>query len=375
MNTSTIHSISRNITDPFYRQFEKLSKTACSTQSFFREFIVPHHIRQPDLTWMKNCYAKREKMEPVIQLLLSTILKDLFCHTEEISKRSSQKVLEIGSGILNSDQQSYLSQFFVSFSNLSWTFSDVTAITKTYPKSSNHLSLNLLDKSSCKVNLFDRVIGCNVLDTLPYQDFHDVFAKIHSLLQPNQLFVHIADLNLYLTAFIDACIQDNYVLLPGKNQAGICKISKDQYNAILEAAEHQLSKEDFTFLQDWQKQSPQIQAAILNDALVDKWDLSSLIHKVQEVFGTSLQFISQVEMFENHLKSAAEKHKWRILKCEYVSGWVKTQQLDLPPSPSKNKPNVHVLDQGNLSSSFDETLPIGQEILSANIHVFIAAHP
>jgi hypothetical protein len=368
MNTITTHSISPNITYQFYTQFDKLSKTTCVARSFFREMIVPYRIRQPDLTWMKNCGAKREKMEPVIQFLLSTIL------TEEMSKTSSQKVLEIGSGILNSNQQSYLSKFFISFSNLSWIFSDVTAITGTYPKSSNYLSLNLLDKSLCKANPFDTVIGCNVLDTLPYQDFHEVFAKIHSFLQPNQLFVHIADLNLYLTAFIDACIQDNYVLLPSENQTGIYKISKDQYNASLETAKHQLSKEDFIFLQDWQKQSPQIQASILNDALVDKWDLSSLIHKVQEVFGTNLQFISQEEIFENHLKSAAEKNNWRILKCEYVSGWVKTQQLDLPHSPSKNKLNVHVLNQGHLSSSFDETLPIGQEFLSANIHVFIAAH-
>ena len=374
MNTITTHSISPDITCQFYTEFNKLSKAAGFTKSFFREVIIPYRIRQPDLTWMKNCYAKRQKMEPVIQFLLSTILKDLFCHTEEMSKTSSQKVLEIGSGILNSNQ-SYLSQFFVSFSNLSWTFSDVTAITKTYPKGSNHLSLNLLDKSLCEANPFDRVIGCNVLDTLPYQDFHDVFAKIHSLLQPNQLFVHIADLNLYLNAFIDACIQDNYVLLPSENQTGIYKISKDQYNAILETAKHQLSKEDFIFLQDWQKQSPQIQASILNDALVEKWGLSSLIHKVQEVFGTNLQFISRAEIFENHLKSAAEKNNWRILKCDYVSGSIKTQQLDLLPSPYKKKLNVHVLNQGNLYSSFDETLPIGQEILRANIHVFIAAHP
>lgn len=369
MSTISTPSIDPNITYRFCKKINDLSQVQNTKESFFRTIIVPYHIQLPDFKWKERCNPKRIKMAPVIQYLILTAVKDIFSHTEKKPAITSQKVLEIGSGTLNSNQQSYLSQFFVSSSNLDWTFSDVTAITKNYPKNKSHLPLNLLDQSSCNTHPFDTVIGCNVLDTLPYQDFQKIFQKINSLLKPNQYFVHIADLDLYLSAFIDVCIKDNYILLP--TNSGLCRISKNQYNTILEKVKGELSKEDFSFLQNWQAQSPQIQGAILNDALMDKWDLSSLINKVQKIFQNHLESINQVEIFEKHLKSAAEKNNWRILKCQYITGYVKTQQLDL--SLSNNKTNTYKLDQGSLFSSFDEKLPIGQEVLEANIHIFIAA--
>jgi hypothetical protein len=333
--------------------------------SYYREKAFPnmlHHPEQNDF-WKNKLKEGRKRVMPAMQIIFRSLIENYF--------KEGQTVLEIGANDLD-NHHSYLSQFFQSVP-LAWTFSDAPAIAQR----NRYASFDLSDTAPLEGgDLFDRVIGCNVLDTIPYADISMALEKIHLVLKPGQLFFHVADLNFFATSFLDACSLLDGVLFPASNSINsIYRIERDVYRRILEESRPLLSEMEMKFFQIWGQQNTQIQAYILNDA-VQGLDVVPLSNAVRKVFCDHLQIIGQVEMFENELKKAAIDSGWEILESGFRSAVqdIFVQSLSFSNETKKfyNFYEQDLVDRGIIRTDERKMIPPGQERLQVKAHLWIA---
>lgn len=326
--------------------------------SIYKE-LLKDKILDPDFSWEKNAIIARSKVKPVMSIIFENLIKDYF--------EKDQSILEIGSGNLK-DNQSYLSAFF---NERNWMFSDIHALSRTHRTNPHYLTLNLTDDTTLNIaeHSFDRIIGCNVLDTIPYSDFPKIFKKLKLLLKPRQLFLHVADLNFYCNAFLDACDDPKFVLLPSAvSSRKIGRILRSRYNEVIENSESKLSKQEFNFLKQWGKQDTRIQGAILGDAILIPVNLTSFHKRIKELFGDELEFLVLQNVFETHLKEAAGANGWKVIECGFRSE-AKDFEKENPADPT----NYFELNQGQLLGGIVQSIPEGTLRMKAKLHVFAAS--
>jgi hypothetical protein len=284
----------------------------------------------------------------------------------------SQTILEIGSGILEGNQ-SYLSGYFGSDRELLWTFSDIPQIAKHYTDSSlKYLPINLTSDSWVQpvAHSFERVIGCNCLDTLSYADLPLAFQMIHQVLKPGRILIHVADLNFFISSFLESCIQQDFILLPSTTPLKtIYRIEKGEYERRLKRADGLLQDHEAQFLLFWGCQQPQTQAILINNSILYQ-DILTFSRKIENVFEGSLEVLSSSETFEYALKQAAQEQGWDILECGQRIA-IKNQEV----SSLEESYNDYEQDQGDYRMSKDSSIPQGWVRLKAHLHVFACRTP
>jgi hypothetical protein len=215
--------------------------------------------------------------------------------------------------------------------------------------------------------------------------------KIDSLLKPGQMFVHLADLNLYTTAFADSCIERDVILLPTCERDAIYQISKKTFGKQLLRNRMRLLEQDYKFLQNWGTLSPTIQSMVITEAYSKNIDFSSLVEVTKAVFGTDkLKKITAQEKFEQTLHEAATKMSWKVVQCGYIeefakydladqnvethstNGNISSKKSEFDLSSNDLKGNIYTLKRGILQCEVDKKHPADHVELLAEVHVFIA---
>lgn len=326
--------------------------------SFYKEIVLPRLKKESDTTWKAETLYFRNKIKPAIQSLAHSLLKDYF--------QDKHTVLELGAGPLH-EGESYISGLFRPYQAFDWTFSDCTG--------EGELTLDLTDGFSWNGQPFDRLVGCNILDTLPYCDLKMAFIKLRGLLQNDQIFLHFADLNFFTTAFLDACTINGYVLFPASNEIEsiyrlplhLYKDTLRQQRSLMRDRESpSFSEEELHFLELWGNQSLQITAIAINNAFMTKQDMEPLANLARLVFGNRLEKIHIQQCFESHLRQAATNAGWMIEECGFRS-----ESVDIYLSQGAIN-NCFTADPFGYKVSWDATIPPGWERITSKIHVFAA---
>ncbi len=276
----------------------------------------------------------------------------------------NSRILEIGSGLLENNQ-SYLSS---RIPHKDWTFSDL--IVRKDSENPKYYSFNLLKKPPSLIGLFEMVIGCNVIDTIPYDKHSDIFSKISSVLKPNGFFIHYADIQLLTNTFYNA-LNDNYsnfVLLPGREvSTKIYKITRKQFNDALESHQKSLSDEEKKFFSIWGKQTTLYQALTLFkvDKTGSQEDRTSLLQRIEKIFSPSLEIIDSRELFGSSVQVAAKKNQLDVVRCGMES---KTTFFE-----TKNDPlfNFTSINMGFQTIYRCYVLAPGISALEASVHTIV----
>lgn len=315
--------------------------------SIYKEMLVPERRRQPDLAWQSQAATAREIAEPALRELLAPLVRDHFSE--------GQRVLEVGAGTL-AGGRSYLSRYFDRV-NLAWTASDVREVDLTS------------GAAAAPSEPFDRAVASNVLDTIPYSDFSVALATIHRMVKKHGLFLHVADLNFYVNAFLDACGAPGQVLFPSlEPHKMIHALSKDVFKSRLEDAKKAFTGDETRFLTAWGKAEPQVQAVVIGDAFLTKVDMTSLVKRVENVFDGHLQRLPQIGVFQRALVSAAAQAGWQTLECGF-----RVAEVTVPKRAHAGAAfNRFSLDEGAVTGNLDPSVPAGQETVRAKAHVFLA---
>lgn len=333
--------------------------------SIYKELLLPHRLRAPDLAWESQAAKARGIAEPAIRAILEPLTAAYFA--------DGQRLLEVGAGTL-AGGRSYISRYFNHLPRLSWTTSDTSEVLKRWsgqlePGTFFELNLTGEPARSPDVQPFDGAVASNVFDTLPYADFTAALATIARLVRPGQVFVHIADLNFYVNAFLDACGTAGSVLFPSAAPHKLIHaISKDGYRAALAAARPDLTAVESAFLKSWGTQHPQILSAVIGDAFLTGKDMSSFAQRVEHVFAGKLRPLQQIGLFQRSLGAAATQTGWSVLECGFRVSEVVLPRRSLIDGPF----NKHELDEGAVIGRVDPSIPAGLEKMRAKVHVFVA---
>ncbi len=312
-------------------------------RSFYQEMVLPQLRKQPNLAWKENTRSVRKKLEPATKAILNDLQEKYLSHSSDL--------LEIGCGpLLN--HESYLSRLFGTQRSFNWNFSDLLATRENF-------SLDLTDQKRWKGPVFDAIVGCNSLDTLPYSSFESAFKKMSSILRPNGTLLHLADLNFFTTAFMDACAQKGGVLLPASDSLEtLYYLPQNDFLRLLKPSEPH-----FELLSKWSVLHPQIQAIILNNAFISHQDLTPLI----PFDTTHLEKLRIQDLFENYLQKAAAANNWKVLHCGTLNAQT---EVDLTPGSSANSFDSDLL---STCEEWRSDVPLGKERIKSTVHVFAAS--
>ena len=356
----------RHLSEVLRRWDNQLKKRGVPA-SIYKELLLPHRWEQPDLGWEQGAVQARAIAGPALRALLAPLASQHF--------GAGQSVLEVGAGTLDRGR-SYVSRYFDHLPSLSWTMADAPTVARRAREqvpAERYLELNLTAaESPPRLASFDAAVASNVFDTLPYADFGAALETIRRMLKPGRVFLHVADLNFYVNAFLDACGAPGNVLFPSaESHRLIHVVPKDIYGQVLQASAPRLAEEERAFLETWGAQRPQIQAVVIGDAVLSKVDLSSLHRSSQTIFAGHLGSLQQVGLFQRSLVIAAARGGWSMLECGF-----RVAEVTLPRRPLTSGPfNRHELDEGTVIGRRDATLPEGQEKVRAKVHVFLARSP
>jgi hypothetical protein len=325
--------------------------------SIYSDLFYKNQLENLDFHWESRCLPARDLVRPAIQSIINGIASQHF--------KKEDKILEIGSGKLL-ENQSYLSHYFPGFN--SWTFSDVPALANSY-SSFNYQSLDLSQDLNSTFSLysFDRIVGCSTIDTIPYKRMPNTLEKIEKLLNSEGQFIHFADVNMYLTSFLEACAQKDTIIFPGKDFKSVERIQKAEYEEALKQNKNTLETQDFLFLESWGKKRPTVQAFAISNLCHEAASLSHLEKIIRETFSNRIT-IEPVQLFENTLKTAAQERNWTVLKCGMQSH---TMMVNRIVNPHFNRYELN----GTMKEEYDKTIPPGQESVTAHVHVFVASPP
>ncbi len=326
---------------------------------------VIHEFRNATTTFISQLTPfLREKYRQAIQSIFRESTKHL--NLEECD------ILEIGSGdIFKIESDGRISSYL---SNLlphrSWIFSDYPARAAKYNlinTSSKYIGIDLTSPiPNLKMNC---IVGCNVLDTVPYHQLKQVFSNIAKVLKPNEVCIHFADLNLLTTTFFDA-IAHKYpesIAFPAPMRQRCCiQISKIEFNRILAEKKDQLSAQEIDFLTQWGLQDIRLQLTSM--VVVDgaqQAERDSFVDRIQTIFSPHITIIDSLDLFEQYLKHAAAQTGFIVEKCGFEKAFVSCRQL-IPGTE-----NHHIFSRGIEKSFNNPTLKIDEELIESDAHVFI----
>lgn len=329
--------------------------------SIYKEMLLPQRRRAPDHAWEEQAATARGIAEPALRELLAPLVRDHF--------HEGQRVLEVGAGTL-ARGRSYISRYFDGVP-LSWTVSDTAEVLRrSKDQAAERLELDLTSGTApAAATPFDRAVASNVFDTLPYVDFATALATVHRQVKKHGLFLHVADLNFYVNAFLDACGAPGQVLFPGPEPHKMLHaLSKEAFRQRLEESKNALTADEAKFLAAWGKSEPQVQAVVIGDAFLTKVDMSSLSRRVESAFEGHLQRLPQIGVFQRALVAAAAQSGWQVLECGF-----RVAEVTVPKrSHAGGDFNRFELDEGAVTGALDPAIAAGQERVRAKAHVFLA---
>jgi hypothetical protein len=312
-------------------------------------------------------YNFRQKYSPLIEKICKRIAKEF--------QLQNADVLEIGSGIFYEDPisnkiDSYLSRIFP---YRKWTYSDFPQVAFQFAMqtSVNYIPFDLTDMGDKKTGSFNAILGCNVLDTIPYDKLSKAFSNISKMLKPKDVCIHIADLNLYANPFYEMIAQENAesIILPAKERHhNIYIIQKKDFNQILKEKANQLSSQELNFFDYWSRQNSILQAAsLMNFDGCPQKGRSQMVERIENIFSSKLKEVNSQTKFEFYLEEAAEKNGFKIVKCGLDSEYLIEQN-----DSASTEQNYHLLINGyeNVSKCF--ALAPRVTYKEAYVHIFIA---
>lgn len=349
---------------------------------FFQPYLLLQNFVELDsVEKMHSDFTRNDKKEENPELWYSFSkcmeLREIFkqeiqsiCNEVATSVNLSElKVLEIGSGKIPNSSQSYLSNMLIS---RSWVFSDFfPASSKNLPKP--YLKFDLIKGCTKSNDIFDCIIGCNVLDTLSYNKMTSVFHNISQLLEPNGLCIHFSDLPFWADSFFEAIAEENedYTFLPTIDLSNSAyRIKNKNFQQILKEKEKFESQEEIDFFTYWGNQRNVLQAATLWKLASSEPLQTNLIDRINSIFSTNLELICSQELFTNSIDKAATANGFTVEMCKPIH----IQMMrDLPEGglPRGSGANYAIFNQGTPSSFFAPIAP-GKLLTEATVHVLVA---
>lgn len=319
-------------------------------KNYFKECMVPLQ-QKGEMTIGRGAQTTRKLFRASLKDVYSKVIGQYFS--------SADSILEIGAG----EQQTELSRLSSSFK---WTFSDFIKPKDTV---NTHIQLNLTESPPKHlVHAFKGIVGNNVLDTIAYSDLPLVFRNMGQLLEAEGIIVHFADLSFLAEAFVDACanVEEDSILLPaGPQIKHMYRISKADYEQVLQAKKESLTAEEWKFLSEWGQKPLPLQVAVLSHAQNPAFIY--LAERIKSIFENSTMILLESQaLFEQHLQMAAQATEWEIVQCNYVSSHEFREQTD------DEIFNYCSLKQGNMIRSDSFSVPDYQVKYETFVHVFIA---
>jgi hypothetical protein len=324
-------------------------------------------LRKGELSISSTQEKWRVKYAPLFEKICNKISNEF--------QLKDANILEIGSGKLFVDLFSYQKHSFLSymFSDCTWTYSDIPVIAfqNAGTTSEKYIPVDLIGTVDKVEGSFNAILGCSVLDSLPYDKLSKAFSNISKMLKPKDLCIHIADLNLFSNPYYEKVAQENAdsVLLPGKDLTNnaIYIIKNQDFTQILKKKKDQLSSKELSFFDHWSRQSVTLQAATLMDFdCVYREGRSQLVERIENIFSTKLKEENIQNKFDSYFKKAAEKNGFAIVKCGLDSEYL--IELD----SGNNRQNYHLFKNG--LEHFSKCVPLAPNLIykEAYVHIFIA---
>jgi len=312
---------------------------------------------------------------------ITSPLQRLFYNQFSNMVTSARNILEIGAAKLTINGTKVFSHVSNFYSHDDWTFSDIYKPTLT-SSLAKYKQLDLLDGSTQPSDDFDFIIGCNVLDELTYDHLEVALKTINNQLKPEGQLIHLADAGYSLSTFINWLASDNpdSILFPGVGgNVGFTalRINKVAYDKILKEAEEPINAIEKTLLTEWgelpfNQQSKAIHRFCHTYPLDE---LVSLDNRISEIFGSIIERISLLEVFENSLTTAAKLSGFEIVQVSNIQESTLVPVEDFKKNFNKVNDlfyNCLVLNDGFLHITKKSSIPANQILLQGNMRVFIA---
>lgn len=276
-----------------------ISVEKLKTIELVNDLVLPHAIKNYDWGDSTQRRLSNNKFNPVFKCI-----KKQYLH-------NAVKILEIGCGTLIGQEASYLSTKLNLHSNC--IFSDHPT-SKAIQQSKKVTPFDITCGQPFN-RKFDRIIGNNVIDTLPYKKIALAMRSISETLSQDGLFIHLTDQEFYCPTFYDACRDEDVILLPGSNKEIIYQISRDLYEATLEDKKSEIPRDEYLQLKQWAEATTQFQVASINDANFDKkLNFSLLNWRVQQIFGIEkIETIHKTTLFTKTITAAIQQNGMNVI--------------------------------------------------------------
>lgn len=299
--------ISKSIADRMVSATDIYEGRFANQENFYKETILPKVLASN--AWWRPGFLEERSCNREINFRIQVIVKEVF-------SPSTDKILEVGCGELETLEHlpdykfSYLSRIFY---GVEWVFSD-------HPEAKTHdlvVAYDLTKKPPFSEK-FESVIGCNVLDTIPYADLTAALGSIRDVLKPKGVFLHLATSNFYTTAFVEACSKLSDVLLPGPDQE-IYQLSLQEVQAVINGPDAtEIEKE---MLAKWINKATHIQACVINDRFMGVAVGPEQVHlqNRMKVLFPAAETSTLDRSFVENIQRAAEKNDLEVTRCEFDS--------------------------------------------------------
>lgn len=325
--------------DKLQKQIQEIAIFLLLQNKSYYQTGYAQNLNSEDVDW-NDQPESRELFRSCMQKIIWRISREYIQKTDTI--------LEIGSGCVNnSSKMSYLMSFFPSFIQEKTTQSDGNPHIVRQAQSSqiktSYIYLNFLKpplKDSPKGSPFDKIIGCNVIDTIPEEDLITSLKTIKSLLKPKGTFIHFCDLSPCRNRFIaNFCYQTEEIAFPLVDKENFIGLQCLSINSLKDGLSLIIPENHKAFLQ-WYINLSSLEREIMLALMLDYkeiiFKLSSLVQeyfpsnrkvflkdyfnqKMQEVFQSAgLEYESFIEE-ESDIKEVNTQNPQQLAFNQYLS--------------------------------------------------------
>ncbi|MBA2728472.1 MAG: hypothetical protein H0U49_09920 [Parachlamydiaceae bacterium] len=281
-------------------------------------------------------------------------------------------VLEIGAGKIQHVMGKNSPESFLSgiIPYQSWKFSDIYSPSSKGILNKQYIQFDLLNSSAKIDTKFNCVVGCNVLDTLPYDMLVTAFENISKVIKPGDVCIHFADQNFFGNIFFDALAKDSTdcVYLPANEQLNsVYKIDRSDFLQLLKEKSHVLSSQEISLFKYWVMQKRLLQVFSTWKFVSNEIQGSeNLIDRINEIFSSKLETISSQEVFPQKLQEAAEINGFTVEVCSDAHATVVVEL-------TKNENMNYGLSNQKFSLAFRcYVLKPNIKLLNVQAHIFVA---
>lgn len=347
------------------------------------------YIEETILAEEKTCktymdHISREMQERTDLTRMSSQFRENFYEAHQaivhaVSAKYIQKgdaLVEVGAGVLDQNNQSYLASLLPTKLHEGITYTDVNPHFKRDAErkgisSYKHAGLHNLSERLGE-NAYDHILSCCVFDTLSVSDTEKGCLEAFKVLKPGGKLLIISDLMPFQNTLFSHCSDENTILFPliGPDLvcSGVQMLDKEFLKAWLASDQSKhVPAEAKSFLQQLSMQSPLAREVFAVNVKNAK-NGYVFSQYMRSIFGDALKVVRHKEFFAEKMRAALQKAGFAV--CEFGLREILTHAET--PSRGDGFPNYFINSHGDAIAFKSYVLRPNIKMMQSKVHVIVA---